>query len=113
MSKVTGTPQVEANGEVLPAANGGKTPLEHGRDAGLVRDTSVAKFNGKASVVRSAEYRIAELLHGWAQHDRYSDKPILLSRADFDAAIEAAKAPAVDGTHKPHRAALAPHKGNS
>ncbi len=67
-----------------------------------------------------AHHAGAAALHGWALHAHHENAAMVLSEGDYDAAIEAAKAPKPAGkpttdnplpreAYKPHRAALSKH----
>lgn len=46
--------------------------------------------HGMSGVYGSPEYQVARTLHGWDDHDYESqDKPLKLTRADFEAALKA------------------------
>jgi hypothetical protein len=90
----------------------------------------------------SAEYHVAKAMHGWEEHEFHEGTPMLLSRADFEAALKASHPPDVyvaadgkgttteaekakrdawnnpvldpkmNGNPKPHPAALSKHLGN-
>ena len=51
----------------------------------------------------------AAALHHWKTHEHHEGAPLQLTRADYEAAIEAAKSTAF----APHPAALSPHAGRS
>lgn len=67
-----------------------------------------------------AHHAGAAALHGWAAHAHHENAPMELSEADYDKAVEAAKAPKPAGkptkdnplpreAYQPHRAALSKH----
>jgi hypothetical protein len=90
----------------------------------------------------SAEYHVAKAMHGWGEHEFHEGTPMLLTRADFEAALAASHPPDVyvtadgkgtttdpekakrdawknpvldpksNGNPKPHPAALSKHLGN-
>ena len=90
----------------------------------------------------SVEYHVAKAMHGWEEHEFHEGTPMLLSRADFEAALAAShpvetyiaadgkstttdatkakrdawKNPVLDpksnGNPKPHPGALSKHLGN-
>lgn len=57
----------------------------------------------------------AATLHGWREHRHHTGSPMALSRADYEAALRAAQAPAPGKSRiEPHGPALSPfhpHKG--
>ncbi len=61
------------------------------------------------SVLKAAHLQ-ADVLHGWTKHERHTSEEVLLTDADYLAAIEAAK---TGKTHAPanKRAALAAKQG--
>ncbi|NBC17445.1 MAG: hypothetical protein GVY18_09060 [Bacteroidetes bacterium] len=58
-----------------------------------------------------SEHACAAVVHGWDKHAHHAGRPMRISKADYLAAIEAAKRPP-PGTrrYQPHPAALSPHK---
>lgn len=82
------------------------TPLSHARALGLVGAAKIV-VNGRVSEHRKAEYRAAEVLHGWA----LAGDDFQISRSDFDSAIEAAKTADKRGQYVPHVPALATSAG--
>lgn len=82
------------------------TPLSHARAIGLAGGATVA-MNGQRVEHKKAEFRAAEVLHGWA----LAGEDFKISRSDFVSAVEAAKVADKRGQYVPHAAALANSAG--
>jgi hypothetical protein len=102
-------------------ASSTKTPREHAKARDLVKAVkqtvaiSVGAPAGSApprpGTVDRYNWRhaAAASLHGWSQHEHHAGKPIQLSDADYEAALEAASAPK-GVSYEPHKPALSPFK---
>lgn len=89
-------------------------------NVGVARD-SIAFGEGARPKPRPAyswQHAAAAQLHGWGLHEHHAGAPILLSQADYEAALKAAEAPVTlpaDGNRQaitvyvPHAPALSPH----
>jgi hypothetical protein len=115
------TPQDEA-----PKANPSdkKTPDEWCAELGLIKLGKKSKPNKDGSRIQITQdvpawqHNAAGALHGWSLHAYHTGKPLLLTVADYKAALKAAEGPALkDGKvidpkaepYVPHKPAMSPH----
>lgn len=58
------------------------------------------------------KHSAAEQLHHWRKHEHHAQAAMLLTRADYEAALQAA-CDCPDGKYTPHKPALSPHAGRN
>lgn len=69
-------------------------PAEHAKQTGNVQPFHGLAVNGERATERfSWQHAAAAQLHGWAEHEHHEGGPILLTRAEYAAALKAASEP--------------------
>lgn len=97
-----------------PAAEAGpekRAPEQWAKRLGKVGKNPGVEINKKARPAPlSWDHAAADQIHGWSLHGQHTTEPLLLERADYEAALEKAKAPDAKGEYQPHPGALSPFK---
>ena len=95
-----------------------KTPEEWAGVCGQRRaktfDETTTAINGRPFDVIGAfnwKHEAASVLHGWKRHEHHAGAALLLTRAEYEGALEAASKTDARGEYLPHKPALSPHKG--
>lgn len=91
-----------------------RAPAEWARETGNVVEIPLEmSVGGKGGLVHrfpGMYHAAAAALHGWREHEHHEGAPMQLSRADYLAAVDAAKAPPKgERSYRPHGPALSPH----
>lgn len=94
-----------------------QTPEEHARALGHAQDVQepFRMGGGRPGMKQSFSWKhgAAAQLHGWNAHKLHSAEPFKISRADYEAALDAATDADGDGEYTPHPAALSEYAPKS